>query len=285
MKRMWSSLLSALGLTSGPAAGLIPAAEFTREFAWRLGDKVPQNSVEIVQDLQLSYQDGAGKQHTVFLANAYAEYRLAPARKDAVIERYLLALLESTVIPPKIDRNRIVPIIKDRTWLQEIRAALKERGAKDVKENVFEVYNDDLVILYAEDSPKSIRYLTPEDLKGLEIRLEELKELALNNLKGLLTKIEIKTGPLVSMVVADGNYEASLLLFEKMWTAGQFKVEGEIVVAIPARDLLFVSGSNSPQGIARLRDLAAKIVKQSPYHLTHALFVFRNGKFERFAEN
>jgi hypothetical protein len=57
--------------------------------------------------------------------------------------------------------------------------------------------------MYAEDSPKNIRYLTPDDLKILGIKKEELRELAVTNLKALPPKIEIHAGPLVSMIVAE----------------------------------------------------------------------------------
>jgi uncharacterized protein YtpQ (UPF0354 family) len=280
-----SSLVCALGLSRAVASEPLTPADFTEDFASKLRAASTNAQVKITQDLQLSFKDNNGKENTVFLDNAYAEYKLNPANKSEVIEKYVRAFLESNIEEGKIDKSRIVPIIKDRAWINEVREALKSRGAKEVKENVFDDYNEDLVIMYAEDSPKNIRYLTPDDLKTLGIKKEELRGLAVTNLKALLPKIEIHSGPFVSMVVADGNYEASLLLFDKMWTSGQIKVDGDFVVAIPSRDLLLVTGSNNPQGIAQLREMVAKNFKDSPYRLTDALFVFRDGKFQRLSQN
>jgi uncharacterized protein YtpQ (UPF0354 family) len=89
------------------------------------------------------------------------------------------------------------------------------------------------------------------------------------------------------MITADGSYESSLLLLDDLWSKGDVpaKVDGDVVVAIPARDLLFFTGSSNPAGVARLRELAAKYVKQASYRLTAALFVYRDGRFTRFDSN
>jgi uncharacterized protein YtpQ (UPF0354 family) len=89
------------------------------------------------------------------------------------------------------------------------------------------------------------------------------------------------------MITADGSYESSLLLLDDLWSKGDVpaKVDGDVVVAIPARDLLFFTGSRNPAGVARLHELAAKYVKQASYRLTDTLFVYRDGRFTRFDSN
>jgi uncharacterized protein YtpQ (UPF0354 family) len=59
-------------------------------------------------------------------------------------------------------------------------------------------------------------------------------------------------------------------------------VDGEIVVAIPARGILVVTGSRNKPGLKTLRELAAKTAAEAAYRLTSQLFVFRNGGFEPF---
>jgi len=70
-------------------------------------------------------------------------------------------------------------------------------------------------------------------------------------------------------------------LFDELWSGGQIKVDGDDVVAVPSRDVLLVTGSRNLAGIAKLRELAAQIVRQSPYRLTDELFVYREGSFQR----
>jgi uncharacterized protein YtpQ (UPF0354 family) len=83
------------------------------------------------------------------------------------------------------------------------------------------------------------------------------------------------------LVRAGGTYEASLLLVHGLWSSGQIKVDGDIVAAVPARDVLLITGSGNQANVARLRALALKLAT-GPYALTSALFVYRGGKFVLF---
>lgn len=86
------------------------------------------------------------------------------------------------------------------------------------------------------------------------------------------------------LIDAGGTYEASLLLADELWSGDQFKVDGDIVVAVPARDVLVVTGSHNRTAIARLRTLAAELAT-GPYALTAVLYAWRGGKFVKFDGN
>jgi uncharacterized protein YtpQ (UPF0354 family) len=106
--------------------------------------------------------------------------------------------------------------------------------------------------------------------------------LALGNLHRLLPRIEMREGADdVLLIEAGGTYEASLLLAGGIWSSGQIKVDGDIVVAVPNRNALLVTGSRNRRGIARLRVMAAELAA-GPYALTPTLFVYRDGKFLKF---
>ena len=175
----------------------------------------------------------------------------------------------------------LVPIVKDRKWLAKIRDSLKARGAKEPPGDFFDDLNEQLVVVYAEDNPQSIRYLTPKHMSDFGVAHGEVRGLAVENLRRMLPKIEVLPGPLVSMIKADGNYEASLLLFDVLWSSGQIRVDGDYVVAVPSRDILLVTGSRNSAGIAKLRELAAQMARQSSYYLTNELLVYRQGSFQR----
>ena len=87
------------------------------------------------------------------------------------------------------------------------------------------------------------------------------------------------------MMTAGGDYEASLLLFDDIWRGGKIKMNGDIVVAVPAKDVLLITGSNNRKGIAAVRELAAKYKAESRYEITDTLFVYRNGRFVKFGRN
>jgi uncharacterized protein YtpQ (UPF0354 family) len=80
----------------------------------------------------------------------------------------------------------------------------------------------------------------------------------------------------------DGNYEASLLLYPYWWESHPIRVDGDYVVAVPARDMLMITGSNNQAGIAQLRALARQTVQEGSHAIVETFFVFRDGRFTRF---
>lgn len=281
MIRSLAVVIFVLGLTSGAQATTLSTDKFTQVFAKALQSAQPTITVTIQGELALTLTDAEGKETNAFLDNAYRQYLLDPNAIDTVVKTYVSSYSEGMIKVPIIDRTRIVPIIKDRKWLLEIRESVKQRGNTQVPDNVLEDFNDELVIIYAEDTPKNINYFSPNALEELGISRSRLRSIAIANLRKLLPKPELHTGPLFSMITAGGNYESSLLLFDDLW-ASLPKTDGEIVVAIPARDLLVFTRSRNQQGIVRLREYAAQFVRESSYGLTDALFVYRNGHFVRF---
>jgi uncharacterized protein YtpQ (UPF0354 family) len=59
-------------------------------------------------------------------------------------------------------------------------------------------------------------------------------------------------------------------------------VKGDIVVAVPARDVVLVTGSHNRKGLQVVRAMAADLAAKGPHRLTTALFVYRDGRFKRF---
>ncbi len=287
MKRRFYTLLAAIVLISGCSrADILSPREFTGEFAEALKKSSPGLTVAIVNDLELKVTSTEGRDYTSFLDNAYEVYKQDPKDKGEVMQRFIAAGLETIgSIHERVDRTRIVPIIKDRPWLEETRQTLLSRGANEIPELLYDDFNADLIVVYAEDSPKSIRYLGPKELELEKIERSELKALACENLKRLLPKIERHGGNGLYMIVAGGDYEASLLLLDSIWSEGQNDVKGDVVVAIPTRDLLLVTGSRDAQGIQNVKQMVKEASADGSYHLTQKLFVLRNGKFAAFTEN
>jgi uncharacterized protein YtpQ (UPF0354 family) len=286
MNRFAKLLLVTLALCCGHAKGdILTQSEFTQEFAESLSQARPALKVTIVRDLQLKITTEDGRDTFSFLNNAYDTYQQNPKARAEILQRYVAASLESIgSLRGGVDPTRIIPIIKDRPWLEETRKALLARGMKKIPALVVEDLNPDLVILYAEDSPKSFRYLKPEDLERAQIEQGKLRALACENLRRVLPKIGWHGTNGLYMVTAGGNYEASLLLLDSVWSGGKSNVQGDLVVAIPARDLLLVTGSGDPQGIKRMRQAVKKAYSGGSYKLTSKLFVFHNGKLDPYTD-
>jgi uncharacterized protein YtpQ (UPF0354 family) len=253
---------------------------FTERVARAVLQAMPSANVAVNGDLQFVVRFPNGTSATSDLAKAYVSYKREPQHLDDIVQAQVSALMEAGGDAnglPKLDRTRIVPVIKDRQWFD----VMQRRGREQTPplDLVAEPLNGELVVVYAENRLGALRILSSRDDVGDRARL---REAALTNLSRILPKIEIRPGADgVLLVSAGGEFDASLLLADNLWTGGQIKVDGDIVVAVPAKDVLIVTGSHNAAGLARLRAAAAKFAV-GPNGLTSALFAYRDGKFVRF---
>jgi uncharacterized protein YtpQ (UPF0354 family) len=281
MKLLFSIFgLSLLLIGIAHAAETLTPQAFTDAAAAAARTAMPSARVTVAGNLHLETRSASGEEITTDLHNAYETYLHAPERRDEVIRAYIGVLVESVKLgDAKVARDHIVPVLKPQRWVDG--ALQAERAAKvDPKPEILtDPFNSELAIVYAEDRPQSLRYLMTSDDVGDRAAL---RNLALGNLNRMLAKIEMREGAdHVFLIEAGGNYEASLLLADGIWSSDQIKVDGDIVVAVPDRSALLVTGSRNREGIARLRKMAAELAV-GPYALTPSLFVYRDGKFVKF---
>jgi hypothetical protein len=240
---------------------------------------MPSAKITVKDDLQFVVIYANGAQATSNLISVYKIYKRQPERLDGLIKAQVAALIESGGDAndlPKIERSLIIPVIKDRQWFDDTQQRGREQ--RPPLGLLAEPVNSELVAVYAEVRPGRLRILSTADDVGDR---GQLHDLALNNLRVLLPRIDLRPGPDGTFRIhADGGYEASLLLTDELWSSGQIKVGGEIVVAVPASDVLIVCSANNRRGIARLRTFAN--LATGPDALTSALFVYRDGKIVKF---
>jgi uncharacterized protein YtpQ (UPF0354 family) len=271
--------LLVFAVTARPAAAetLTPRA-FTEAFAAAATAAMPTAKITVAGDLHVETRSARRETTTTDLNNAYQG---DTTHLDTLIRRYVSVLIDAVRVgdakrPP--DRSRIVPVLKPARWVEAVQ---KQREAAPATQLLTEPFNNELTIVYAEDLPTSVRYLMNSDDVGDR---GKLRRLALENLHRLLAKIEMLAGAEgVFLVSAGGDYDASLLLADSIWSSGQIKVDGDIVAAVPSKGTLLVTGSLNAAGVARLHALAAKIAT-GPYALTPSLFIYRDGKWETLSD-
>jgi uncharacterized protein YtpQ (UPF0354 family) len=278
MRPLLGVLFSVVAICVAICAEMLTPPAFTQEFARALARTRPSANVSVAGDLKLTIKETDGLVRNIQLNNAYNEYKLDPQRFDDLVATFSAIFSQSASKEAGLDRTRIIPVIKDRQWLDELHNTLKAKGV--AQQHLADRFNDELVIVYAQDDPNRMRYLTTQEDFGLS--REELRSLAIANLKRVLPKIEMGRVGDVALMSAGGNYEASLLLIDDIWSSGQIQVNGDIVVAIPTRDTLLVTGSRSRSGLKLVRELTAKFKAQGPYELTDTLFRYRDGRFTKF---
>jgi uncharacterized protein YtpQ (UPF0354 family) len=87
-------------------------------------------------------------------------------------------------------------------------------------------------------------------------------------------------------VVTGNNLEACTLLATTWWEQMATQVPGEIVAAVPSRDVVLFCSSKSREGLATLMSVSAEVLQRETTHaLTNRLLVWRNGKWKAVRES
>jgi uncharacterized protein YtpQ (UPF0354 family) len=268
----WTNSINAAGLAE---------SEFVRLFALREAAQIPDCKVRISGARELTIKLQNGTELKQFLDNAWADARAASDRAE-VCEKYMDALkqgakdLVGPSTPP--DTNSVVAVVRDQLFLGQMEKA----GARSTNRIVTEPLVADLHVAYGRDSERGMAYLNESDRVRLGLGLPELRKVAMANLHRILdSPRRVGDGP-VYMIVADGTYESSLLLADKLWESQASVVKGDIVAAVPARDVLMFTGSESPDGLEQLRKEVQKIHKEASHVISKTLLVRRNGRWEKF---
>ncbi|NLR95116.1 DUF1444 family protein [Flammeovirga agarivorans] len=250
--------------------------EFTKEYFNVLKKSVPALKLISLKELEITteFQEN---EHKHFLGNAFNEYINDEDSKLEIIKRYIESSINTYYNKTTYSINEIVPIIKSQKYLDEL---IRITNSEEI-DLVYEKYNSELFIFYAMDSETSISYIQQEDQVDLELPLKDFKELSIEN---LINKVSIKKyGKEGSyMLSAGGDFEASLILVKSLWDKANFNVDGDIIISIPSKDVILITGSNNTKGIEELKKQTEEIFNSSNYTISNSLFILKDEEFVNY---
>lgn len=256
--------------------------EFTQIYLEALRQRVPEVEARIVGDLEITAKKGDWEHH-IFLGNLWTRCCEETGGRVDLIEYYLEGFVVSRLRSSgesAVAIDSVIPVIKDSVFLADVGV-----GDDGTKPYYGEVLAGDIWIIYAEDEDSGIAYLNEKQGKELGLSFDELRITAKKNLKRMLGKVECHGTGEVFMIAAGGTYEASLLLFESIWEEQGEIVEGDVVAAIPARDMLLFTGSECEEGLRKLREVSERVFAEAPYAISKTLLVRKNGSWSVFDES
>jgi hypothetical protein len=189
-----------------------------------------------------------------------------PEERLRELEPFLRSLTESAraldVRGRRPRRDRVVPLIKDQSFFDAADAGFRPATERLVA---------DLSIVYAFDQPRSLQIMTEAERTALGVPTEDLRALAVRNLRRLVPEIRHEESGAAHMLLAGGNFEASLLLLDDLWTRLAADLPGELVACAAARDMMLYTGSGISGGVEVLRQLASRIITEGSYALSGTL--------------
>ena len=165
-----------------------------------------------------------------------------------------------------VDASRVVPVIRSAKDINRLSNEVRQHLA-------LRPLTPELFVLIAEDTPGAILYLTTEQVAQLGWTAEDEKVKSIINLAKILPRFQIRGSQGFYMIIAGGNYEASMLVATPLWGKLGKELKGEAVVGIPNRDLFFVTGTQDQEGLKRLRTVVADSYAHGDHPLSDKLFM------------
>jgi len=265
------------------AESILTFQSFAERYIQAARNKYPDIKVTKKSNSEIAFKLKDSEQ-IAYLDNAYLSYKNNPAELDAIINNHvgllgqLLNKQETT-----LSKSKILPVIKDVNYINQVNEVMKKKGNEDAPQLVMEQLNSYLYVLYVFDTETSMRFMTTKDLAELELKESGLRALAKGNLKAAIPNLRLEGDPaFLSMIIADGVYEASFLLFDDLWTKEKFPVNGDIVVYVPSRDAVLITGSKDNEGLERIKNIINAPDAQWPYMISEQGFIRKGGQWEVF---
>jgi hypothetical protein len=143
-------------------------------------------------------------------------------------------------------------------------------------------YASDLIVVYTYGPQFGRRVVTHADLEQMHMPASALRRSAFEHLEVLSSRAEFHGQPPALMLSFEG-LESSLLLANDFWNRLKGVVPGELVVGVPARDVVIVTGSQSKVGLEKARRCVERVFMAGDEHLlSRGLLVRRGNAWEPF---
>jgi len=142
---------------------------------------------------------------------------------------------------------------------------------------------DGLAVTYVVDDGGGLSYIHERDLEAAGVEADDLHGKALANLAQLAEgRLTVRRTGAIWALFLDGTFEASIILLDRFWERDVREHHaGEIVVALPARDVMCFCDRASSAGIAELRAVVRRVWSTSKHLISDGLFLRRGQTWVR----
>lgn len=179
-----------------------------------------------------------------------------------------------------IDASLILPRIKH----VDFNAGLSLAGMPADQLPITEPLVGKLVVTYAFDLPQGFMMVRQQDLTQLGIAREQLRKLSLDNLKKHTPQIAAEPAGAdgeLRRVVTGNHFEACTLLASNFWKTVATQVAGEVLMAVPSRDVVLFCSSQSPLALQAMAQAVTEVLRIETGHaLSEELFAWRSGEWQ-----
>lgn len=220
--------------------------------------------------------------------NIHAVLQTTPdgAEREAALENFVAAMTDAMNEPARdtsqLPLGRIYPVLRHASFADGAadggNAALRDGGL------YFERYAGDMILVYAIDYPDRVAYLTRQDLRDADVYPAQMTEAAFANLAEKTDIARFEGNGVSFMVVVDGFYESSMVLNDAMWASVSERLDDEIVMIVPSRDVLVIAPRRETAEVDFLDSVRQDVLTNGTHQLSDLMYVWRDGRWQVFED-
>lgn len=213
----------------------------------------------------------SGAVHSLYLQRVFDVCQRNPDAAATFVDTFIQQMAAVASNPePQVTRDTLRVIIRPEIYLKSELDTLAGRATP-----VAAPLPGDLWLLGASDLPTAIKILDSRDLTRLGMSDSEALAIGKLNLRsGLKQSLEQARAarvPGVNLVTGD-PYESSLLAFPDLWAPLAKASLGDLLVAVPAADVVLFSDTDKPDAIPELRDAVQTVMSRADRPLAATIF-------------
>lgn len=151
-------------------------------------------------------------------------------------------------------KNSLLVTVKNHGFV----AAAGEKARAQSKPTPGLVHADlagDISVVVVEDRKDISRYVMSGEGKRFGLSDQDMMNIGRENLKRRVSRLQIEEHGPVRSLSFDADYNAALLLLPEVWSAIP-NLPADLVVAVPARDIVAFGDGADPEAVASLRRIA-----------------------------
>ncbi len=140
-----------------------------------------------------------------------------------------------------------------------------------------------LNLLYALDFGSGFQIIQENKLAEWGLTESQVYDIAVENFSNLLVNnLQVHGDANGVMLTVDGNLEAALVLVDDIWDQLEPQIGDTLVITVPARDVVMVTGEHNSGFLGTMRTKAREIYEKGNYPLSDLLYKRVNRKWEVF---
>jgi uncharacterized protein YtpQ (UPF0354 family) len=207
---------------------------------------------------------------TADLTNLQNRIRAYPDEDPGKLIQQFTASIDDLRNTSTAGEENLIAVLRDKAYV--------DRVSKMKRDALIEPFVGELAIVYMADMPDSMAVVNRKQFP--EKNLAELRSIALSNVLKWLGHIKSDDQlKVATLYFVEGNTMLSpvLILLDEFWASIKDRYPGDVLIAVPRRDQLFILDDNV-DGRALARRLIDRTVQDGFELLSERIFARRNGE-------